>query len=198
MSRDYQTEADRCRAALKAAGYGAKQVTVRDDGSNTHTSLRLTIRDAAVSISHVEAIAGAFERIHRCHATGEILSGGNTFVDVNYTDVIVKAVAAPVEARIRGEQPNRTVYAAPFARVYVEPKSISHEEVHRLDSHARTCWDIASAALQIAREMLDRGYGRPVAADWLERMDLDDAPAPTCAHGAALSVSCLACHAAAN
>ena len=69
---------ERARLALKAAGI--KGVTVRKDGS----ALSFTIREVGVSIAAVEKVAGSFESISRCEASGEILCGGNTFVDVDF------------------------------------------------------------------------------------------------------------------
>jgi len=60
---------DRLRAALKQAGFNTRRVSVRADQS----TLQVTIRDASVSLTPVEAIAGPFESIRRCEATGEIL-----------------------------------------------------------------------------------------------------------------------------
>ena len=80
------------RAALKAAGFNARRVTLRQ----SHSTLRITIRDAWVSITQVQAIAAPFEQVQRCHLTGEILSGGNLFIEVRYDETVV----APVQAAI--------------------------------------------------------------------------------------------------
>jgi hypothetical protein len=89
--------ADRLRAALKQAGFNARCVSVRHD----HSTLRVTIRDASVSLTRVQEIAGAFESVHRCEATGEILLGGNCYVDTEYDDKVI--------------QPLRTEFAALLA-----------------------------------------------------------------------------------
>lgn len=200
MSRDYQTTADRCRAALRAAGYTSRQVTVRDRGSNTYTSLHVTIRDASVRASAIAEIAGSFRDVRRDSMTDEILSGGNTFVDVEYTDAIIDARTAPIERRI-ADGVGRDVIAIPGVIVtWDAPRS---GQPHDAEVYVRgipgvyRCWGVRGAARQIAIAALDRG---PAPADWIAALDIDDAtPAdPTCAHGAALSVTCLACHAAAN
>lgn len=92
MTTTNTTPAHRLRAALKAAGFNARRVTVRA----SHGSLYVSIRDAAASLSAVEAIANRFSVVHRCEMTGDILDGGNTFVNVAYTDELV----APVKAAI--------------------------------------------------------------------------------------------------
>jgi hypothetical protein len=88
------TPAQTLRAALKTAGLNGRRVTVRHD----HNTLRVTIRDASVSLSKVKEIADQFVSIRRCEATGEILCGGNTFVDVSYTDALVTPVKAAIVA----------------------------------------------------------------------------------------------------
>jgi hypothetical protein len=86
------TPAQALRAALKAAGFNARCVTVRQ----SHSSLYVSIRDAWVSLSEVEAIANKFSVVSRCAATGEILCGGNTFVNVSYTAELVEPTKAAI------------------------------------------------------------------------------------------------------
>jgi hypothetical protein len=86
------TPAQALRAALKAAGYNGRRVTVRA----SHSSLYVSIRDAAASLSAVEAIANQFSVVRHCEKTGEILSGGNTFVNVVYTNELVEPAKAAI------------------------------------------------------------------------------------------------------
>ena len=98
--------ADRLRAALKQAGFNARKVSVRHD----HSTLRVRIRDASVSLSKVQEIAGAFESVRRCEATGEILLGGNCYVDTEYDDKVIEPLKTEIAALLT---------AAPFDR-YVD------------------------------------------------------------------------------
>jgi hypothetical protein len=82
------------RAALKQAGFNARRVTVKYD----HTTLRVTIRDASVSLTKVEEIAGPFERIRRCQVTGEMLLGGNTYIEVAYDKEVIKPLKDEIAA----------------------------------------------------------------------------------------------------
>jgi hypothetical protein len=82
------------RAALKSAGFNARKVTVRRD----HSTLRVTLRDAAVPLSTVKAIADQFMVVRRDERSGEILCGGNTFLDVHYLPALVEPVAAAIIA----------------------------------------------------------------------------------------------------
>ena len=94
---------DALRAALKAAGFNTRRVSVKEN----HCTLVVTIRDNSVSLAQVEAIAGRFEVVQRCEATGDILDGGNRFVRVAYADVLVAPLAAMILALLevagRGE-----------------------------------------------------------------------------------------------
>lgn len=200
MARDYQTTADRCRAALKAAGYTTRQVTVRDRGNHMYTSLHVTIRDASVRASAIAEIASSFRDVRRDSMTDEILSGGNTFVDVEYTDAIVDARTTPIERRI-AEGVGRDVIAIPGVIVtWDAPRS---GQPHDAEVYVRgipgvyRCWGVRGAARQIAIAALDRG---PAPTNWIAALDLDEPTTdePACAHGAALSVSCIACHTAAT
>lgn len=87
------SKADQLRAALKAAGFTRKQVSVRTGGGSTETSLDVTVRDTTIALSAVEELAGKYENIRRCEATGEILGGGNTFLDVSYDDDAIRTAA---------------------------------------------------------------------------------------------------------
>ncbi len=188
--------ADLCRAALKLAGYSARKVTVRE---RSYHDVHVTIRAVGIRACDVDAVLATVCPPYEIYADGDPFMAPGFRVE--YLDDIIAPIAARVAARIRAVELGHVAYAAPFARCYVDTKSTSGQEVHWLgDTFARTCWDIDNAGEQAARELLDRGYGAPVPADWLDRLDLDDpAPVePTCAHGAALSVSCLACHAAAT
>lgn len=81
------------RKKLKALGWTRTMVSVRGDGSAIH----VTIKDASVPLHKVKEIAEAHEKIDRCHISHEILSGGNTFVFVDYDDDLVGAKADELE-----------------------------------------------------------------------------------------------------
>lgn len=73
------------RTELKAAGYNRNKVSVR---SRHWGSVCVTIKDLAVDYREVSKIAKAKECVSRCSYSGEILSGGNTFIDVKYDDAL--------------------------------------------------------------------------------------------------------------
>lgn len=86
-------------AALKAKGLGRKHVSVRSDQYSMGSSLRIRVLDPAVRIADVRAIAETKERIDR-DQFGEILSGGNRFVFVEYDYTVEKVLAASWLSRV--------------------------------------------------------------------------------------------------
>jgi hypothetical protein len=76
------------RKQLKTLGYSARDVSVRSD----HNSLDITIRRNGLNVKAVKAIANSYENVSRCEASGEILSGGNTYVTVGFADDVWDAM----------------------------------------------------------------------------------------------------------
>lgn len=72
------------RAALKQRGISSRDVSIRSDYYAGGSSIRIKVKNPNVSTKLVEEIANAHESIRRCEMTGEILSGGNRFVFVEY------------------------------------------------------------------------------------------------------------------
>lgn len=68
------------RKELKEHGYNNRRVGVSYDGY----AIRLNIKELAIDIQEIENIAMKYENYSRDERTGEILSGGNTFVFVDY------------------------------------------------------------------------------------------------------------------
>lgn len=69
-------------------GATSRQISVRSSGSGMDSSISVIIKDPTVKLAHVERIAKSVECIDRDKATGEILIGGNLYVDVDYEDGI--------------------------------------------------------------------------------------------------------------
>lgn len=76
------------KQGLKDAGYNTRMVSVANRHAGYSSALELTIRDSSVNYELVQSIATANENIHYDEATQEILSGGNTFVDVRISDQV--------------------------------------------------------------------------------------------------------------
>lgn len=87
------------RAALKAKGWTSRDVSVRADYYSMGSTLRVVIKNPSVPLAVVEAIANEHESIDR-DQWGEILSGGNRFVDVCYTTTAMDALASKYTEQI--------------------------------------------------------------------------------------------------
>jgi hypothetical protein len=70
----------------KMLGYNARQVSVSGKNGN----VTFTIRDEGVDIEKVQNFGGRYERVMRDEITQCILCGGNTFVDVRFSEQINK------------------------------------------------------------------------------------------------------------
>lgn len=91
------------RKELKARGIKARDVSVRSDLYSMGSTIRLRINNPEVSIALVRQIASMGESIHRDAQTGEILGGGNRFVDVEYSSEAQETMAAPYLAALSDE-----------------------------------------------------------------------------------------------
>lgn len=68
------------RKELKEHGYNNRRVSVRYDGY----AIWVTVKEFEIDIKEIENIANKYENYSIDERTGEILSGGNTFVFVDY------------------------------------------------------------------------------------------------------------------
>ncbi len=87
------------RAALKAAGYGTKDVSVKNDSYSMGSSVHVRIKRATVPKDAIEAIANKHESVRR-DDSGEILSGGNMFVSVDYAHGALDEYTAIAEVQL--------------------------------------------------------------------------------------------------
>lgn len=94
MTNQHKTPAQNLRAELKAAGYKPSAISVR----SRHGSLNITIKDKTIALDKVQEIANGFSNVRRCEASGEILSGGNTFVFVQYGEKVKEEFGMIAEA----------------------------------------------------------------------------------------------------
>jgi len=171
----YRSEADKIRDALKLAGYKRNQVSVRQPH---HSSVTVTIRDPRIRIRAIDKLARQHgEHYRTCEVSGEILQGGNTFVDVEYHDDAI----APLIAKIL------TVFAsAPRGTLLPVGPHKAIVDGGRFDTEIRTLtWVYAGSprdydrrGSQLCAHGVEHG-ARCLAIDLLDRglLDLDDANA---------------------
>lgn len=105
--------AAKIRAELKRRhGWTSRQVSVRGDYFSMGSAIRVTIKDPAVPLEPVRRVAGEAEQIHRDQMTGEILGGGNRYVDVTYSmdarKILGRRYADAVQRAVDAIDPNDT------------------------------------------------------------------------------------------
>lgn len=82
------------RAELKAKHkWSSRDVSVKADHYAGGSAIRISIKNPAVPLAAVRAIASEHESISR-DASGEILSGGNRYLDIGYSQDARAAIAA--------------------------------------------------------------------------------------------------------
>ncbi len=82
------------RAALKAQHkWTGRDVSVKADHFSMGSAIRISIKNPAVPLAAVKAIASEHESISR-DGSGEILSGGNRYLDIGYSQEAREAIAA--------------------------------------------------------------------------------------------------------
>ena len=103
----HMSAVDRCkaiRAELKRRhGYTSRQVSVRKDSYSMGATIYVTIKDASIKLSDVEAVASAFGTVRRCEVTGEILGGGNTYLAVEYDAACVVPLMGKILELLDGD-----------------------------------------------------------------------------------------------
>jgi len=89
------------RANLKAAGYNRTKVSVRADNYSMGSSVYVEVKDPTADYEAIQDIALQQESIRRCDFSGEILSGGNTYIHVKHSPEARAALAEPLAERVK-------------------------------------------------------------------------------------------------
>lgn len=90
-----KTLAQTVKGELKDAGIDTKAISVKQSRGGYSDAVNITINDPNVDIDKVRKIAEKHEDYERDERTGEILSGGNTYVFVEYDDSAFNEVSKP-------------------------------------------------------------------------------------------------------
>ena len=98
MTTSVAETAKTIRTALKAAGIGNRQVSVRAKSYSMGSSVNVEILDLSVNMALVKKIAMAHETCRRCEVTGDVLSGGNRFIFVTVDSGAITAYVAALPA----------------------------------------------------------------------------------------------------
>ena len=72
------------RAELKAHGYNSRRIGVTLKYEGYSSVIRVTIKEKDIDKKEIESIADKYKFYVTDERTGEILSGGNTFIRVSY------------------------------------------------------------------------------------------------------------------
>ena len=136
------------RKAYKAAGIKA---SVR-----CH-SCSINVEVISGNYSEAERIAKSHAEVSRDYATGEILSGGNVFVNVSWHDKTIAAKVAEIGPAVEQAAAN---VATGRARVLeglglMVIKYDEHDFRVRSASSERRCWDIPNLTRSAARLLLE-------------------------------------------
>ena len=136
------------RTRLKAAGVPARAVSVRASSYSMGSTISVKILDIAIDFATVKAAANPEEHVRR-DEYGEILGGGNRFVDLSYCDDVLAAVAASLVADANGDRTWRGYRIFPSE-----------------DGHSADCVDVAPVA---GGRLLGQSWGLRGAVDLIAR-----------------------------
>lgn len=149
------------RGLLKTRlGLTARDVSVRSDCYSMGSTIHVTIKIPHVQISRVTEIAKAFESVSRCAETGEVLSGGNTHVEVEYSDEALLPLRTQFEGILATVKVGET-YS--FRGLTVVSDSDGYWFLSVGQSPRVRCWGASNCARQMAEAVCD-SLGSRVAA----------------------------------
>ena len=83
-------------------GLTQKDVSVRAHSYSMGASIYVTLKTTRGSLDAVSAIARQHEHVRYCEVSGDILSGGNTYVQVRYDRDVLKSEAAKYTEMVAG------------------------------------------------------------------------------------------------
>lgn len=150
------------RAALKSRGISSRQVSVRADSYSMGSAVRIEIKDASVPLARVKAAAMKHERIDR-DQWGEILNGGNRYVDIHYTSEARKALAEPwipaAKAAADAVSGSALVPIDGTALMVGKPQQWDGERLSLWgpQGHIQDFYSIDSLAAEVGQRMVEQG-----------------------------------------
>lgn len=153
------------RVAFKAKGWSARKVSVRVRGCGYSSAIDVSIRDASVAKRDVESIAAEHRSVRYCHMSGEVLMGGNCYVDVEYAHGVLDGVKAEIAEAVKDIDPGDVVVVRGF-RVYRDSDGPGPMEysAYRISpsgeidySEAVRAWDVENIVHWVAEHSAGRG-----------------------------------------
>lgn len=159
MSASTTDRSAHIRAALKAKGWSSRDVSVKSEYYSMGSSIRVVIKNPTVPSAVVESIANEHESIDR-DQWGEILSGGNRFVFVNYSaealahaaDPYRLAVQQAIDALPDNDRSLQTIDGTPYmvGRTDGGRFSLWSDAGHQAET-----WDVSTLAELLAVRMIN-------------------------------------------
>lgn len=89
-------KAAQLRKELKKCGWTSRDISVRAKRCTYSSAIDVVVKRADIDMGRVKELAMEYESIRRCEASGEILSGGNTYVSVSRDYKLTEAMAAAI------------------------------------------------------------------------------------------------------
>ena len=86
MANAIETLRNSVKAQIKSLGLNQKDVSISVKYIGYSKTIIAKIKNAAVSAKSIYDVLVGYEKYQTCPHTGEILSGGNTFIDIYGAD----------------------------------------------------------------------------------------------------------------
>lgn len=123
------------KADVKGKGLSLRDVSVSVKNVGYSTTIRLVIRNPHVNRSELKTLLKKYESVDRDERTGEILAGGNVYVNACYAEGIFEEVSKEWE---------------PFAVEMMEKK----EEIVKLSDGLYLLWDSQRQQYEVKEETM--------------------------------------------
>ena len=156
-----QKPADAIRAALKARGITRRQVAVVHEHYSMGSTIHVTVKDPAVRLSAVKEIAKMYENVARDSYSGEFLSAGNRFVNVEYAPAALAPIVAELLPTIEALPADGTVVELRGGayRAFRDPQDGRMFAIVNADGPDIYCCGAEFAARQLAERIVDPPVG---------------------------------------
>jgi len=191
---EYISTADhaaRIRATLKAKHkITSRQVSIRSDNYSMGSAIRITVNDPTVSAKLVEGIAAPSESIDRDQFV-DILSGGNRFVTVRYSDDALAVIGGRYLAVVQAAAdelatlPDKSSSLIPIAGTPFLlgcPQNWGYSLWETDHGHKQQANDVQGIARALGCLMLERGHKRPPRVETTPTLRLVPPPAVEAPH----------------
>lgn len=85
---------------LKTKGYNRTKVSVKHSYYGYDDGYKVTVKDVSIPLEKIKELVLKFRSVDYDERSGEILSGGNTYVDVEYDKNVVKDALNKYEKKV--------------------------------------------------------------------------------------------------